>query len=599
MNITEEIKKLEDTRSEIVSFVSGLDGKLERKEIPGLEYDLLIQEKLCGKNKEEVLQYIDLEISKLKASKEEEHHTKDKNRKLIMASAAAMLLVIIAIIGIITTNQNTLTGYVIKSTTETTNYERTFDHYTETQLNLTGITSLKISGTLTGEKATVRLRTADTDYLVGEITNSMVALVTREYSLRTDKSIYALGEPAQIIITPESSEISIYITHNNNSNLIENTTYTASEIGEYGVIALITTSTDIVRLETNFTVLEVVPEGTEQIDNTAAQNITETAPQNSETISFENICNETCDLTLTDNPLLIVDVTENSALTIIRIETTQNKENIAPTQTQNIPDINLGMGQETSLNLNNYFTDPDDNTIYYDTNTIPEITTSITENMLTISSETPGTYTMHIYASDENQMVTSNTFKVTISQEEQNQTIIIPGNETTTPVNISNIGSNETIVVPVDLCSNINPNERPAECIIGKEDQYFKDTSMYLDNLDKVDVARITTFGNLVIKGKLIENSTGSPGPRDFRINYFTDYGETEIVTSWIDTVTGDLNLRGRLYEEQFTLLPPSDAFVVQNKKGTNLGYFDKTTGNLYLRGNLIQEKTEEDIVKQ
>ena len=120
-----------------------------------------------------------------------------------------------------------------------------------------------------------------------------------------------------------------------------------------------------------------------------------------------------------------------------------------------------------------------------------------------------------------------------------------------------------------------------------------------MDNLDKMAVARITTFGNLVIKGKLIENSTANPGSRDFKINYFINYGETEVVAAWIDTATGDLHLRGALYEEQFTLLPPSDAFVIQNRKGTNLGYFDKATGNLYLRGNLIQEKPEEDIVKQ
>ena len=126
--------------------------------------------------------------------------------------------------------------------------------------------------------------------------------------------------------------------------------------------------------------------------------------------------------------------------------------------------------------------------------------------------------------------------------------------------------------------------------IEGKEEDYFKDQSLFLRNLDKVKIARITAFGNFVISGVLVENSVGSPGPRDFRISYTLGDGETDVTTAWIESGSGDVHLKGNLFEEQFKLLPGNqDTFMIQNRKGTNLGYFERRTGNLYLRGNLLQ----------
>ena len=268
------------------------------------------------------------------------------------------------------------------------------------------------------------------------------------------------------------------------------------------------------------------------------------------------------------------------------------------------------------IKLDDYFTDPDDTTLYYDLTAPAEIQTSFIDDELSISSDTTGTYTALVYASDRTELVASNTFQITVTEGITNNTDInITNNSNNTDENnTGGIGdknntkgneSNNTIpttgpTTPTTLdCENPNPNLRPVECIEGHEGEYFKNRAIYLQNYDRGIVARITTFGNFMIKGMLIENNTGYPGQNDFRVSYFVNDGETEMPTAWIDSETGDLHLRGKVYEEQFNLVPEGgDNFIIQNRKNTNLGYFERMTGNLYLRGNLVEQRTTEDITE-
>jgi hypothetical protein len=148
-------------------------------------------------------------------------------------------------------------------------------------------------------------------------------------------------------------------------------------------------------------------------------------------------------------------------------------------------------------------------------------------------------------------------------------------------------------------CSDPNPNNRPASCIEGNEEDYFKKQSIRLQNIDRNPVARVTSYGNLVITGSLVESSGSTPGPKDFKVGYTLPETEIEVITAWIETETGDLHLKGRLYEEQLELQPTGNSYLIQNRKGTNLGYFDRQTGDLYLRGNLITGRSNDDLTSE
>ncbi|HJX05781.1 MAG TPA: hypothetical protein VJ461_03660 [Candidatus Nanoarchaeia archaeon] len=510
---------------------------------------------------------------------------------IIIGSVAATVLVVLAIFAIFYAPQGTLTGYTTatREVQEAIDYNKEFSHYTETQLDITNLTGLRISGALEGTRAIVKLRINDVEYTVADITKPQDSLITGmvvgeelSHTISTDKGIYVLGETVTITITPDAENKSIYVTRGEETAKLDGNTYLPAAAGEYTAIALIVLADDILRVETNFTFIEQTAEEANETNQTnTTETPTEPEPTPEPTIpagyEFTNLCTETCNLAGVSNPVLIIELEPNTTLTITELIITRTKENSAPEQTKNIPDIILAAGQTIALELDDYFTDPDGDTVQYDINEIPEIGSTIAQSTLSISSENTGAYTAYIYATDGDKLVTSNIFLITITSNET---------KATEPA------INATLVETSDLCSSPNINQRPAYCFEGIEDQVFQDILAPLETPAGIMIGRFNRFGNLIIKGLLIQNSTGTPGESDFKIGYSETrlFTEVRTYTAWIDSETGNLHLRGRIYEEQQSITPPqSPVYLIQNKLGIVLGYFDRLTGDLYLKGNIVQ----------
>jgi hypothetical protein len=510
--------------------------------------------------------------------------------------------------GIILTNPSGLTGYTTatREIQQAIEFNQTFNQYIETQLELENIISLKISGTLEGTAAKVKLRINGTEYLIAEIINpdaenlitgQVTGEETPQYTISTDKKSYMLGETATITIIPDIENKSLYVSHGEQTQKLDNNTYTPQELGEYQAIALITLPNDILRLETNFTVSN--ESSNETTPTETPESTPEIPPEQSNIYEFSELCTETCTLPENSNPTLIIETAENSTLTVTQIITTQQRENNAPVQIQVMSDINLITGQATTLDLNEYFSDTDGDIIQYDVNEIKEIDATIAQNALTITSANPGTYTAYIYATDGDKLVTSNTFQIIITSAGENQAAPI-ANETaneTLPTNQTlNITGNQTISEPAnvitDPCSNPDLNLRPSTCFTGIEEQAFESLALPLQDKQRETVGVFTRFGNLIIRGLLVQNATDNPRENDFQVGFTETNGfsETSTITAWVDSETGNLYLKGRIYENQEILNPDQyNTLVMRNKFGLILGYFDQLKGDLYLRGNIVQ----------
>jgi hypothetical protein len=534
---------------------------------------------------------------------EKQTSDEEKKKKVLLLSAAATII-FLAILGLLFTTPGALTGFTTanREVQQTINFNQSFNQYTETQLDLGTITGLKISGNLEGTGAKIILRINGTDYLVADITNPNIVNLTTEtepappeqipqYSITTDKSSYLLGETVTITVTPDTENKSLYVSYGEQTQILENNTYLTQNLGEHQAIALITLPNDILRIETNFTVTN---ESTNE--TTSTENLTPPSepplPEQTSTYEFSGLCAETCNIPETSNAILIIETSENSTLTITQITTTQNKENQAPEQTQTIPDITQTTQETTTLDLNKYFSDPDNDTIQYDINQIPEIDATISQNILTIASATPGIYTAYIYATDGDKLVTSNTFTITIisatteTPTETNQTTNTTTNET---IPITNTTETPTATDP---CSNPDLNLRPSTCFVGLEEQAFESLSLPLQDRQRGNVGMFTRFGNLIIKGMLVQGASGTPNDNDFQIGFTenSEFNQTNIMTVWIDSETGNLYLKGKIYENQEILEPAQyNTYVIRNKFGLILGYFDQLKGDLYLRGNIVQ----------
>jgi hypothetical protein len=168
-------------------------------------------------------------------------------------------------------------------------------------------------------------------------------------------------------------------------------------------------------------------------------------------------------------------------------------------------------------------------------------------------------------------------------------------NETTNETINETAPPGETITEPpvlTDPCSIPDINQRPSYCFAGIEDKIYQDLSAPLENREGELLGRFNKFGNLIIKGLIVQEATGEPEADDFEIGYTEtiDFMETTIYTAWISKATGNLYLRGGVREEQETLQPQQfDTFIIQNKLGIILAYFDERTGDLYIKGNIVQ----------
>jgi len=155
--------------------------------------------------------------------------------------------------------------------------------------------------------------------------------------------------------------------------------------------------------------------------------------------------------------------------------------------------------------------------------------------------------------------------------------------------NASNQASNalqNTAPSPRDLlrkCLAKNPNLRPRYCFTpDKEKELFPEKNFTLVNSLGMRMAVLDSKGNLYLKGNLYQQATGASKEFDFVVK---GVGQE---AAWIDVLTGDLYLRGTVYENQETLMWDSrQDYVISNEKGMYLAIFDAETGNLYLRGSV------------
>jgi|GEM_PF-6560012 len=659
LTMAEKVSFLEEERIKVRELFSKLDLALAKQKITIKEYDYLLQKYTAGNHEYKLMQAIDKQIINLQ--KEKEHRKKQLENtsnaaKLIVASLAIIMLLII---GGITFNEQILNGhsgitglstYVDKIVTQTKNIEITEN--TTIDVNSTNITSLKLTGSLKG------LGTAKTYLEIGGetllITEQSTLSDQQSSLIKTDKSIYLSGE--QIIVNIEGASLNSEINNSTNStnstdftdptdsmnstnsttnstmnattNTTTNTTIQTINTPTYTLYKKSDTTTTLLT-SNEFTIQEpgvyeiyalIDDQGTITKESKYIQIVDSV---NDITKNFEAVCENTCNLDPNKIPTKIkIVLDKNVSLTINKIIYTTKAENSLPVQIKKFSDLTLTKGMNTTLDLNDYFKDPDGQQLLYDYSSEKNTSANngagitITNNLLKINPVMAGTYDTTIYASDLSEMIESNSFKINVieiqtetSQNEtdtninstfnytnQTSTIQEPptntllGENTNTSINQTNINVTNSSVVELEklgLCDNVDPNKVPASCLLQNDSYYFVEEGKFLENLDKKKVARITTIGNLLITGDVYEKDNSKPGNRDFKIGYTNNNFEF-IPTLWIDSKTGDLHLTGSLHEEIINLELPSNVYSFQNKRGVNLGYANPKTGDLYIRGNLI-----------
>lgn len=480
--------------------------------------------------------------------------------------ALAAILIVASIIGSLWLTDGGITGFVV-NTPSTQEFNFIFTNDTVMPLNITNTTSLAITGSLNGT-ATIYAQSANTTYLVAHMNSQETDGVW------LDKVNYAINETINLNVLPSNASYTLWLVTQETREPVSEP-LSVGEAGIYDLEVLINIS-GIIRKET--------------ITLTVRNDTNTTLSQATQgpSLTFTNECDETCDIAPTTFDSLIITV--EGELAIASIKTTIVQENTAPKQVADIP--NIAINASGSINLSTYFIDAQGDEILYEINNIIGIDEKIEGSMLLLNGSTPGTYQARVYASDLNAITTSNSFTITVlGSQETSQTNITNETSQTNETN----QSTQTIEEPatqVATCDNPNINLRPPECFGNQLDAAYEDIIAPLTDKRGAKVGRFTRYGNLVIAGRVIEQSNTNPDNTDFVVGYTSREGfvEQRITTAFIDSSTGDLHLKGRLYQEEGALIAPQyDSYVIQNANGIVLAYFDEKTGDLYLKSNIVQ----------
>jgi hypothetical protein len=587
-----QIDKIVQTKNEVIRFINTLNNKLKEKEITKIDYYSELDKKLGTTNTKELLEKINKKITNLKEKHSHKEKTKQKkkeNQRTKLSIAAAFLFMSL-MIGLIITSNPQITGNVILDTENTISTNKEITGIETIFLNQTNITGIKIIGEIKGSYAKITANINGEKQLVGEI--------NIEPQIYTLKDQYSTNEEINIQTYPELENKSYYLDFENNIKTIEEE-FTTNKTGEYKIIVLGNLNQETIRLEKTI-----------QIEN----NTNETTENPIPTKTFTNLCEETCNINQSNNITITIETNNQSSIIIEEIiinqqrnqeQTTENnqtnttiQENRKPVQIKQIKDLEIQINQTKEINLSQYFIDPEEQRLLYETNELIILETQIQNEIIEFKAKEKGKTLVYFYVTDGEDLLVSDTFNIEVYEEiaEANQTNTTQESATAEQVtenNTTNNVTNSTINTTKNIttsCDNTDPNLRPPECIQGKEQEYFVLENVFLEYNDRSKAARITPLGNMIITGEVIENSNINSQTEDFKVTRVNSLFEEETI-AWIDKDTGSIHLVGELVEEDFFLKPTNNAFVIQNKRNVNLAYIDRNTGDLHLKGNIIQKE--------
>jgi len=458
-----------------------------------------------------------------------------KTKKLAHTQVIAgiAIFIILGIFAFVLTSNEGITGLIAWE-------PQTIDNESYIPLDTTTISKLAITGTHT-ENFKIELITNNGTYLVHEYEEIVSALFL-------EKESYGINESVVVVTTLEN--YTLWLSDETGNQTPVNNGFTVEQPGNY--------------------ILNAITNETKESIAVIVRNDTNESPAKETIIAFTEICIDTCVLDVNGNTTLHIITEGTFTLEQVTVYTSNNE----PTITNIIPDRVLGVKENITINLSEYFADEDELSYEYSSNVgVHEI---MNGNLFTLTGINTGTYTYTIYASDL-VAITQQSFDVIVNEDTTTQ-------EPTTN-NTTNTTSNQNNQVRND-CSHPDPNKRPLECV-QETAQYYPQEATYLEHQNRGLAARITAIGNMQIRGDVVESTTESAPFGSWVVYFYNEFGQA-IPVAWVEENSGDLHLTGQLYEEQTITSLPKGVYTIQNRQSINLAYIDRETGNMYIRGNII-----------
>ena len=459
-----ELRELEDRRDLLASSLNNLKQKLNNSEINIREYNSIIALKNNSYLEEQTLKALNQKISTIKDKLR--HHKQNNKPAVIIAFVIIGLIIVLAI-----SQQANLTGLFTYQEKQTLvlPIEKTFNETSTIQFNISKLDSLQLDGSLNyydNFSFEVILITDKGNFTIANEksiksllkkvgpkskSNLVTGLITNEENITLNQS-NATVEPTEEIIEiindsqdNVSNEIDINesiikintsinasvnvndatinisdnltnISTNITINLSENITENLSGNITTNISANISQNITELNLSDNLTDIENISIETPDnvtIQNQTQINITTNITTESNQLTLENICKDTCSLKDVNASAIIVKV-KNAELFIDKFTYTTAKENNPPVQIKNFDNVTILINESLSYDLNEYFNDEDNDELLYDFKEVQSFSVSLNQSIVNISFNKTGEFNYYFYVSDTESLVQSNVFKINV-----------------------------------------------------------------------------------------------------------------------------------------------------------------------------------------
>ncbi|MEM4260382.1 MAG: right-handed parallel beta-helix repeat-containing protein, partial [Candidatus Woesearchaeota archaeon] len=496
IKLKQKLKQLEKERDRVANFIEDIQLQQEIGNLSHQTAKKLIKDRIGDKRVEDFFRDLNYKIRYLQNLIEEEKGNQKlikKKNKTTIFFWLFLFLVIISMFLFIPV-QKLLIGFVTFDNVEIKEYKilKNFSDTTAIELNITDVSSLTASGIFFGNGyAKIFLESNKTRYLVFNSDN----LINNNENNYTDKNNYPDNFITGFVIyeqdlfnQTETDNLSGLVFDDisnfdnvsdfnltSSDNMLLNQVFSENNsIKNNDTINIILIDNN--ELDNNVTVDNINSIDNNIIDN-SVNNYTDNKINNetnneinnsnddelnnanifngelqnisSAGIVFTDECVETCKLEI-PTIKLIIEI-QNATIFLEKISYTKKtsirKINAAPVQIRNISDINTKINETVSINLEDYFSDLDNDTLKFETKEHNNIVIIFYNNVVSYTPKEEGVFSTYIYATDGENLIKSNEFNIIVSgvPTAENKILIQDNNIT--------INNNITIQNPIILTS--------------------------------------------------------------------------------------------------------------------------------------------------
>jgi hypothetical protein len=353
-----------------------------------------------------------------------------------------VIFLVISLMVYISLLRSQITGFSVhdKYVDTTLNLNKNFSNNITFTFNKNKLNSLKLTGNVTifSPNATVKilLETDDKNYTIYSLDKKLIKNNKKFNKITgfviTNSSNKSIKNKTSFTNISNNSSVNHFFNNSETSNFSNDSNLTnisKSKISNNVSLNQTNKTTHNSKLKINNSLINLSNTtnlSSSNISNVSIKNITLSDDVKNNTNKTEidsinstqnfnliNSCKDTCSLNNTNSKNVHI-IVEDANLHITNIFYTKKVKNVPPEQIKNFTNEYITLNSSLKFNLTNYFTDNNNDTLFFDHKEVKDLNIKINNEILIIKPKKIGTYNFYVYVNDGDSLIQSNYFLINV-----------------------------------------------------------------------------------------------------------------------------------------------------------------------------------------